>query len=244
MSWGWWNPGDAAPIVAVAIGSNDDGSTHTGVVYRADETGEQLRLLHLRFHHLLSDVPFPQATRTVAGIAYHLLIPKQPRTMLQAGALRCRSIARERPKIPFGFASTRITFDARGRAHAPADNRGLNCATFVLRVLESVSVRLIDESTWQHRAEDQERFTCLHGQLRDYVEKVYRLDPVALREQRAYVDRIAPDVRSIRVRPEEVAGACLSESLPVLFTQGAVFSGEVLSRIRPLPPSQPAPPAT
>lgn len=139
---GWWNPGDAAPIVAVAIGVNDDGSTHTGIIYRDDESGDSLKLLHLLFHHLLRADPFPQ-DQIVREIRYHLLIPNRPPAMLSAVALKCRHIARAKPVIPFGFASTRITFDSRGRAIAPPDNRGLNCSTFTLRVFESSGIRLV-----------------------------------------------------------------------------------------------------
>jgi hypothetical protein len=229
---GWWNPGDPAPIVAVAIGAYEDGGTHSGIVYRADETGDDLRFLHLKFHYWLANDRFPAATGLVEGLPYHLLIPHRPIPMLKAVAFQCRRIAREKPQIPLGFAPTRITFDSEGRMRAPIDNRGLNCSTFVLRVFESVGVRLLDESTWQHRPEDEVRFKQLHERLEKHVINRYALHPKQ-RDHLAHVRKIAPDVKSVRVRPEETAGACLSKALPVKFEEAKKYGYDVLERVRP-----------
>ena len=215
MPWGKWNPGDDPPVIAIAVTSPDGHNTHVGIAYQTEDGVDRMNLLHLAFHCRLEvEAPFDPAVN-----GYVCLIPNLPNAMLEVVAARCRSAARSLPELRYGFLDQRDAhIDADGN-YFVLDDRGLNCSTFVLMVFRSVKVELVQEETWPQRADDEHRFRELWCVLLDYVRRKYAHDPALRRRHEDYVRKIGPDVTAIRIRPEETAGACSSETLPVAFRE-------------------------
>lgn len=213
MLWGWTDPFADIPIVAVAIAATGDNNAHVGIAYQGGHDEKQLCLLHLAWHCKLKN------ELLVAPVCnwhtWHFTTPNLPRAVLEVVATTCRSISRNMPVVKYGFDPQRtLAFDAHGNM-INTDDRGLNCANFVLRVFTSSGVHLVIEDTWKTRQDDVTRFEELLSSLTDSINSLYCGSPNSIHENNLYIAKIAPDVTSIRIRPEEVAGACLSQKLPV-----------------------------
>ena len=94
------------------------------------------------------------------------------------------------------------------------DGLGLTCSTFVLTVFESVYLPLIDFDTWENRADDNERHDRLLEKMRDGI-PAHGIPPA----EPQHVSAVAADLPCIRVRPEEVAAAGMSDSRRAAFLQ-------------------------
>jgi hypothetical protein len=98
------------------------------------------------------------------------------------------------------------------------DDRGLTCSSFVIVLCRSAQIHLVNEATWVPRQVDVKR----HESLLQFLQGVASPE---------WVRKIAEDVRTIRVRPEETAGACLSNTLPVSFAEAESLGKQVLERL-------------
>ena len=211
---GWWNQGDQPPIAAVAIRLIDHPATHVGLAYQVDDEGTQLKLLHLAFHNDLRNDPLNISTES----RYFLLIPHLHPTRLEFLATRCRQVAKRRPDLPYGFRLQRdAIFNDQGE-YLVKDDRGLTCSSFVIVLCRSAQIHLVNEATWVPRQVDVKR----HESLLQFLQGVASPE---------WVRKIAEDVRTIRVRPEETAGACLSNTLPVSFAEAESLGKQVLERL-------------
>lgn len=151
------------------------------------------RWLHLARHLVLRCEEF--RTTHPFALAVPDLLPEEADDVVAV----CRLVDRKKPSYPYSF---RYDPDARLHpataeiisTHAP---HGLTCVTFVLAVFRTAHVRLVDTSGWKVRDEDEQRY----AEILSYFEAV-GVAP-------AHLDRIRSDVKCIRVRPVEVAGACL-----------------------------------
>jgi hypothetical protein len=227
MSWGWWDSKHETPIIAVVINTTDGYNTHTGIAFKKDDNSSDMSLIHLAFHCDLriEDDFDPRSTE------YHCLVPNLPSYLQELVATRCRAVANARPNINYGFAMTRdCEFNQYGHFVA-TDNRGLNCSTFVLTIFSSVQLQLVRDQEWQHRPDDNFRFRELWCMLLHKVRREYGGHTELRRIHEDWCRRIAPDVTSIRVRPEETAGACLAENLPVGFVDCQAYGQIVRSAI-------------
>lgn len=191
--------GDEVKGVAVAVRRMPQRHTHAGVLHR--HTNGQLFLLHLGGD---CDLTCEVFDGSFAWVTPELL----PEEADEVRAV-CRAVWREMPNIHYSFRFDpeakldRATAEVISQ-HAPF---GLTCSTFVLAVFNSANVRLIDLTGWDHRPEDQRWYEAL---LR-YMQRS-GVDP-------AHIARIRNDVTCLRVRPEEVAGACMEEGRPARFGQ-------------------------
>ena len=223
MTTGWWAASDPAPIAAVAIMRTTGCNTHVGIAHRLDDTTDALGLVHLAFHCKLDIEAIEKDASGEKWVApsglYLLLIPAIPSAILEAVATRCRSIARNRPQVKYGFAWAKdVYFDEHGHLFSK-DDRGLNCSTFILTVFRSILVSLVMEDTWPYRPDDEQRFRDLLNQLHAYISRRFAGDSNELRYHEEYARRIAPDVTAIRIRPEETAAACFVNPLPADFAR-------------------------
>ena len=85
-------------------------------------------------------------------------------------------------------------------------DKGLSCCTFAIRVFEHYGLRIVDVQGWPQRDEDRKA-------LNKHV-AILASNPKT-KEQALLVAADAD--KTIRVRPEEFAGACLEEDLPAKF---------------------------
>lgn len=203
--------------VAVAI-CRFPACTHSGVLHR--HTNGQLFLLHLGGDCDLTHEVF---NGTCNEHACAWVIPDLlPEEVNEVRAV-CRAVARTMPTIHYSFRfDPEATLDRATSQvisqHAPY---GLTCSTFVMAVFNSATVRLVDLTNWQTRAEDQ----AWYGRLLRYMAR-NGVD-------QTHIARITSDVTCLRVRPEEAAAACLAprDQLPAGFAHCEPNGREILRLI-------------
>jgi hypothetical protein len=188
-----------APIVGVGVTITADRNSHAGIVYR--DIYDNVRLLHLAFHHDLRNGLF--------DVSYLCADPELEYEDAEAVAAHCRLIAEDMPLIRFALHyNPRATLVKRGnRMLLLREGKGLNCSTFVLTVFKDAGPLLINMQGWKKRDSDRPWHKTLIKIL------------IGKGASRQYVKRVANDIGCARVRPEEVAGACLEPSLPADFEQ-------------------------
>jgi hypothetical protein len=199
-----------APVVGVAVTVTNERNTHTGILYR--DENDRVWLLHLRFHCSLENRDFDPS--------YLCAEPDLEPEDAEVVAGHCRSIARDNPPIWFAIhynTRARIGEEA-GRMALSMEGKGLNCSTFVLTVFQSAGPALVDFARWPKRASDRAWHRHLMSMLRPRV-------PLW------YFKKVAKDIGCARVRPEEVAGACLEDGLPVSFPQCEASGRHVLRAV-------------
>ena len=183
---------------------------HSAIAYRA--SGGSLHLLHLAGHRELWDDP-----ETIARLQSYVCIePNLTRAesiSLAGYCLRIHKINFGRNNIPFSLQyDDGIGFDPdTGEIVKATGLSGMTCATFVLHVFHSTGKLLLDTAACPpNRPGDDERRLALADSVRASS------SPDA--QQQA--DYILQNRRGIpRIRPEEVAGACLEEALPTSYPQ-------------------------
>lgn len=135
----------------------------------------------------------------------------------------CSLLNAKCPKLPYGLRFGTSSFDDSGRFVAGPNETGLTCATFVIAIFEWAGVPLIDISTWQARAEDEQAQRALVEVLRGSRD--------ATPEHIVAVER---EIGCIRVRPEEVAASSTLPERPLNFADAARIGAEVLAEFRAL----------
>lgn len=183
---------------------------HAAILYRSAEG--RPKFLHLAWHRVLRDEGFAGQEQEFVSVE-----PNLERDDRVALAAYCRRIAlanMARRAIPYNLRyEPGTTFDPdTGDFLLPEGATGLSCATFVVQVFRSAGLPILDASTWPPaRPKDRERQRTLIEWLRDYPDPRHR-DPIQ-------ADRLEAEVGCPRIRPEEVAGACLEDEIPAGFEQ-------------------------
>jgi hypothetical protein len=188
--------------VAVAIGrvNAPPHNTHAGVIYK--DRGD-LRMIHLGWHHQLHDSEWKY------GQNYAYVVPNIPPERASAVAALCRLIRRKQPGIPYAFRLVEdVRFDmTTGDIVLSKGALGLNCSSFVLITFLQAGVRLIQLETWEERPEDR----AWQQHLLDLL--------IRTNAPPGHIEAVRTETGCARIRPEEVAGACLEEDLPASFAR-------------------------
>ena len=178
--------------------------THAGVIYISPTEGKPF-LLHLGGPGRL--------TREDWTPAWGWAVPATLKVEeLRQFAVLCQHMAELQEDIPYGFkyhASVRFTRD--GRLDKPDGYKGLTCATFILALLATYDVLILDLETWPERQEDQDWIEWLSD---------YHKDP-----------GIKAELPCLRYRPEEVVAGCLSGTAPVAFDVAEPMGREVVTKM-------------
>ena len=195
-----------APVIGVAITITKGGNTHAGIVYRDEK--DKPRLLHLEFHKSLKNDPI--------GPDYLCADPELEIEDAEVVGGYCRQIATDNPPIWFAIHYNPHAKFAKFKEKMAftGDDKGLNCSTFVLTIFSSAGPRLIDTSNWPKRPEDK----AWHEKLVKFLEST-DASP-------AHIKRVKKDIGCARIRPEEVAGACLEEVPPYAKFQACELNGQ------------------
>lgn len=186
----------------VAIRSLSPNQRHLGILHR-DPTAGETRLLHLAWHHELRD--------QVPGKAYVWVNPPIPGPRLRQVAAMCRLVDRRNPDgIPYAFSAPNDCFDEQtGKFLFGPTNHGLTCATFVCAVFESVGLKLLDFENWPvDRDGDRE--------WQEAILTALKSGPSPASPE--HIQAVRDEIGSVRIRPEQVAGAATVEDLPSDFT--------------------------
>jgi hypothetical protein len=187
------------PIVGVGITITHFNNSHTGIIFR--DTQDRVRLLHLAFHHDLKNDAFNSAEYLCAD-------PEFDYEDAEIIAAHCRLLASLAPTTRIKFAihhnpAARLKLQAQ-TVTVEHDGKGLNCSTFVLAVFAEAGPALIDFSTWRKRDADARWHKFLISLLKKHAPE-------------SHWKKVEQDIGCARVRPEEVAGACLEDGLPAHF---------------------------
>lgn len=126
--------------VAVALAWTSFGF-HLGIAYQLPGSASH-ELLHLKFHRKLRREPLPSNS-------FHLE-PVNVGLRNTALAQYCSYVAQKNPpaSLNYGFSYSRPTFDESGDFVSRPGFEGLTCATFVLSVLESFGIPVVDHDNW------------------------------------------------------------------------------------------------
>lgn len=177
--------------IAIARPDRKKKQQHIGLLYF---DGEKVKFLHLAWHcDLLKETPDEKYL--------WLDIPLDPINKMHLATV-CELIyeTNKEAGIPYGLSINGTGFAKDGRYTADEHYAGLTCATFVIQVLRSQGLQIIDFDKWQHRQADK----------RWQMQTVQKLERRASREHIQY-QRKKIQEGAARFKPEEVAVAA---SLP------------------------------
>lgn len=202
-------PTDGIDDLAVFVRKTQDG-THAGIVYRGSDG--TLRLLHQAFHLNLRDDEFVERRGRFVCVVPSLLHDE-----LVALAGYCRRIYlvnSSRGGIPYNLElELNEGFDpVTGDLVMPGSATGMSCATFVVHVFRSAGNEIVDPTDWP-------RATARAGDVERQEQLIRMMEQNPSPEYQRQADRIRSQRGCPRIRPEDVAGACLEDSLPARFAQ-------------------------
>jgi hypothetical protein len=181
------DPG-AHPALAVAVqrGAID---LHTGIVFAAEQQPPQV--LHLAFHEQCVVQP---------GAEVWCWVPWGHADEIENNLLRnyCAHLAELRPRLPYGFLFVESRLNAAYELELGPGESGLTCSTFILAVLRVLGIEMLEVGTWPSRpGDDKYRKAAI----------AYLTDPRRPAEHHRHAERIAAEIDSPRISPEEVAAA-------------------------------------
>jgi hypothetical protein len=194
--------------VAICLNPFPHCNTHVGIIYR--DARERLWVVHLAWHKTLRN----NILEDDFSVATPNLDPLEEPYLAEYCAKVGRS-SRNHRNIPFNLRYDPDTqFDEDGHLRLSPSGTGLNCATFVVTVFRSAGRPLVQPDTWLIREGQERRIDeAVHQR---YVASLSQ-DPDPDRQKQAKI--IQPEIGCFRIRPHEVAGACLESILPATFSQ-------------------------
>jgi hypothetical protein len=197
--------------LAVAIRSIAPDQRHMGLLHY---DGGGVRLLHLRWHHVLSNEP--------ASDAYIWVDPAINSQRLRQVAAICRRVwESNQTGIPYAFSAPNDCFDVDTGQFLLGETRlGLTCSSFVLAVFHAAGLQLVDYDSWPtDRSDDQHWQTAI---IKSLIE-------TGAAEQ--HINAVRKEIGAVRFRPEEVAGAATLSSLPANFQQASAVGKMIVSQL-------------
>jgi hypothetical protein len=193
------------PLAAVVLCRTPHGNLHAGLLFKVH--GEP-HVLHLGWEDQL---------RNHWDLGGLWTAPEVQPEHLFVLARMCRMVWRRfesERKLPYALGYMGTTFDSDGRLVLASGARGVTCATFILAVLGSVGIELVDEPTWPVR-EDEDRA---------FIESVRGFATPSLLA--VLEDEVDQGVR--RIRPDEVMAACRLD-LPARFPDTRALADEIVA---------------
>ncbi|HRI64341.1 MAG TPA: hypothetical protein PK156_08880 [Polyangium sp.] len=203
----------ASQALSAVVLVRDELQFHLGLL-RSAEPPEHV--LHLAWHRILRDEPLQkvivQNERVLPSAAILLALDPVIDEALRFLAQRvARKHANRWGDLAYGFGPTDTTFQQQtGKPTDP--DAAFTCATFVLALLRSVGIQLVDAARWRTPTEEDMHWQRTIGkQLLDWIAQKIHGD---LPRMQARVER---DIGSLRFRPTDVAGAacCAADTWPV-----------------------------
>lgn len=189
--------------LAVVIQENQDCSFHAGIAYRDEDSTVFFidQAGHMWFRN--------RACREYGVFS----IPNLKEEDAQYLAGFCGRIARahRNGRIPYSFQfDPDLLFDVNtGRLSTTDSGAGFSCSTFVAAVFRSSGINLIRETTWPRDALPE-----------DIEARQSVLDAMVASGQPELISRaneLKSQIRTRRITPQQVAGACLQHRLPCGF---------------------------
>jgi hypothetical protein len=182
--------------IAVAVAHSHLGGGHIGLAFHSAKSGPCV--LHLAWHKVLKADQIPQQLHA----CWAAFVPPLPKLASKQVVAFVRTVAARGAQINYGidFISAQGSFLENGTYRPPRGSTGLTCASFVVEVLRSASIKLVKEETWQANPANEEWGN----------EVCYLLHTTGADAD--HVEAVRSTVNGLRLRPFEVAGAAsLSE---------------------------------
>jgi hypothetical protein len=204
------------PVLAIALQRTSDCTTHAMISYRT--VAGTLRFLHYANHESLRD--------ETNGDKCALAIPLLKSEDLDFLAEFCGRIARARKnqKLPYSFEfDPNLGFNRESGIVVLNHEKGLTCSTFVVAIFRSAGNPLVIPMTWPRRTGSAG--VAARKYLLDYWRSTGKL------KYTARADLIEPTIQTMRISPEEVAGACLQTKVPIGYFRASENGKRVLRRI-------------
>lgn len=201
-------PFENLPEVGVAIKRGDFG-LHCGLLYR---WGDEVRLLHLAFHHLLCDQP-PDLSYLWA------VVPEDELDVYNARAFAAwaKVVGEAGASIPYGFNMDGLVLDEQGQLLPSPVGRGLTCATFVLALFRCFQIKApAAVETWPTREEDAVWKSSIIALL-----KARNADP-------EHIQALESETLQARFRPDEVIGSVSSSGWSFNYEQARELADAIL----------------
>lgn len=204
---------ESLPMFAVAIFAN--GQSHAGVLFRDAAGG--VSLLHLAGHEKLK----VEVAKDVVPDNYCWAIPPYKDMELRQLAGFARVQAKRKRAVAFSFRYIPDEYKyVKGGDVAFKNMAGLTCATYVLSIIDYLKLPLLDYSTWLPRDDD--------GPNQEHM-----LRCMSLRVPPEHYEKAKREVGSLRFRPQEVVGACLTDDqLPVPLPAAELLGNQVMDTMR------------
>jgi hypothetical protein len=197
---------------ALAIKRVSSDQAHCALVYQRD-SGD-LYMLHLAFHHWLINNPISPDYQWVKAA-----LTLSNRKLLAA---LCERIGARRPRIPYGFEKSGLTFDVKtGALSQPDLGHGLTCASFILAVMKAQGINLLAEDEWPA------------GANQGWQDNMLEL----MKENNApqdHIEAVRKTVGGRRFRPEEVVGSATARPRPVSFGEANRLAEIVNRELHPV----------
>ena len=135
-----------------------------------------------------------------------------------------QSMEEEHPDIPYGFGIDGQCFDEDGNFVTPPPGEGLTCATFVVEVLRQQGFDILVEDSWPIRAEDEAWRAAIIQQLE-----------LSGSADAPHIAALAAKPTTTRVRPDEVAAACLNSPIPNEFASIVALAEDIYAQVNKQP---------
>ena len=202
-------------LLAVGLQRTSACTTHAGVAYRT--AAGVLRFLHFANHEMLRDQPCS------GKYVYAVPLLKEEDQEFLAGFCERVSRANQSGKLPYSFEFDPILgFDPNTGLITFNHDSGLTCSTFVVALFRSAGNPLVQPCTWPRQAGSADRAA------REYVLNIWRNSGKPKLIVRA--DEIEPTIQTMRISPEQVAGACLQRKLPTGYYRAEKNGRHILHR--------------
>lgn len=192
--------------VGLVVGRMPQGHFHAGITYR---WRGQLFLYHQAFHYDTKLEAFDPGVAGLGGYSTVITLRLRPdRQRAVAGFLN--DMGKKNPQFPYSLRhDPKARIDASLGRLVTEEGKGLSCVTFVLAVLNSSQVRLVDGSTWpKDRPADLEAQKKLIAMLKRYANPTPE-----------HLQAVEEEKGCVRVRPEEMGGAGCYLKWPVGFSE-------------------------
>jgi len=189
--------------IALSLNSDEPHNTHVGLVYVAD--GEWYQF-HLCWHHRLLET---KPNGICLLVSLNIPIERQ-----RFFSKYCRWILEKNREIKYGLKypdKAELLFES---GKIIDYGNGLNCSHFIIFILAKYGLEIVHPLTWPLREKDAE----WHRQLVRWMAEKHP----------GHAEDMKADIGCQRVRPEELAGACLYDNFPVDYNQASVGAKWVL----------------
>lgn len=206
--------------LAIAIAGSEithsDARRHLGIFFRNDK--DELSLMHLGWHLRLENNPPNPSYCWIPCEGLNSVLLENIADWLDVIWQMNGS------KLPYSIRQyDSDPFDGSGKLIKSEPGDGFTCATFVLWVFYRAQVDLIEKSSWQNRAGDQDWAQWAISMLRQHNSN-----------ETSHIAKQAEHISSaIRFRPEEVAGAAaIYIDTPIAYEKANELANCILGKMK------------